>query len=202
MPVPKRIRYAILLFGAVAIISGASKYRQGQEQARIESTANYDLDFDVPKGYHGVPKPPQLLFAFNSDVHDFRLRGAITRIIADYNPSPDLDRDGIASQMAETTTAGLKGWDAKMLDVVEANGITFRLLRRNGPNIHVVNAFGVKGNTTVMITFSAEKDKGREFDQSLPWFKEYLAGLTVHRTERFKNIIVPDSVKGGEGLDP
>jgi len=168
----------LLGIGIVVALGGVLFYNR---RADRESALNYTLRFDAPAGWNPMPHSPQALFLYKHPKTNLLIRGAMNDVVADYNPTPTLDRDGLANWMLEVTADNLKGWQGEMLDTVSANGTTFRLLRRWNPEKCVVSAISVRGNTTIVVTMSGNRKETEFIPSAMPEFKSYLASLSLQR---------------------
>jgi len=178
----KGIPLRLPLFGvAILLFCGAFAYRKHLASERDQNTRNYSLNFVQPVGWKVLPHSPEALFLFQDPQTKLLMRGAMNDVVADYNPTPDLDRDGTAQWLLDVTSKNLKGWTGEMLDTIDANGVSFRLVKRWTNEKCVISAIGVRGNTTVVVTLSADKGQIDKIDPSLPKFRTYLAGLGFQR---------------------
>ncbi|AIE88121.1 hypothetical protein [Fimbriimonas ginsengisoli] len=164
-------------------IAAFAWFRRANAAASPDTYANYSLVYALPSGWKEIPHSPQAIFLFRSLHSDLLMRGAMNDVVADYNPTPDLDRDGLAQWMLDITAANLKSWKGEMLDTVNGtNGTTFRLVRRWSPDKCVVSAIAVRGNTSIVVTLSGDERKVDILDQEMPAFRTYLTtlGMSPH----------------------
>jgi hypothetical protein len=174
-------RTPVLGLGIAVLIAGAYAYRQQSLARTEESTANFRLLFDTPQGWMPVPHSPQALFLFKNPGSKLLMRGAMNDVVAEYNPTPELDRDGLAKYMLDVTDLNLKDWRGSMLGTVSAQGTSFRLIKRWSPQKCVVSAVAVRGNTSVVVTLSGNQRQAQSIDQALPEFRSYLSTLGMER---------------------
>lgn len=163
------------------VLAGALVYRYRPLGNSADSAANFKLIYGTPIGWKAEPHSPQALFLFRDPRTNLLIRGAMSDIVSEINPTPDLDRDGTAQWMLDVTSQNLHGWSGKMLDTVPADGGSFRLIRRATIDKTVISAVAVRGNTTIVVTLSADKPELTKIDKKLPAFRTYLAGLAFQR---------------------
>jgi hypothetical protein len=135
-------------------------------------------------GWKEVPHGPQTLFLYRDPKTGLLLRGAVNQIIADVNPTPELHTDGIAQHFIDRTKENMPDWNVAKAygDVAGADGMRFRLIRRERPGKCVITAFAVKGNTTLIVSLSANGEEIAEIDSVFPQFQQVLAGMTLTKT--------------------
>lgn len=178
---PKRVRVFGFAFLALAVILPAGLWRKSNASALEEARTNFKLGYVLPQGWKELPHSPQTLFFCVDPASDVKLRGAVNQIVADYNPTPELDRDGLTQQFADITTDNL-GWKAKILDTVDFDGGSYRLIRRETVDRVVISAIAVRGNTTVMMGLSGIGKAKTHVDGQLPFFRKYLATTSLAKT--------------------
>jgi len=182
-----RTRYGFLSAVLVACIAGGLSYRALHRYEDKESSANYSMSFPgAPQGWKIMPHGPQTVFLYQQPGSKILLSGAINQVIDELNPTPDLGRDMLARQMLDVTRANLRGWSAEWMDTVGARGTSFRLIRRSQKGQVVVNAFAVRGNTTVLITMSGRDQHVQDVDGKLDQFRDFLSNVKLTRADLSK----------------
>jgi len=170
------------LLGVVAIAAGGY-YRTAHDRNQRDSIKNYTMGWTPPVGWKELPHGPQTLFLYRHPKSDLVIRGAVTNIVADINPTPDLDSDGIARHLLEVTEENMPGWKGEMLDEVKGDGTTFRLVRRGKSDRTVVSAFSVRGNCTAVITIAGTGKDAPKVERHMADFRAWLGDV------RFKPLI-------------
>ncbi|MFZ4508902.1 MAG: hypothetical protein ACOYON_14530 [Fimbriimonas sp.] len=159
-----------LLLATVAVGFAISQFQRVHES----STANYDFRWEKPEGFVARPHGPHSIYLYEHEKNGVMFIGAVNRVYSEVNPTPDLHTDGIAQFYVDRTHENQKGWSAKTLEKVHGKDIDFRIVRREGPDKVVVTAFGVKGNTTVMLSMTANVGKTQYIDGLMPTFRNFL----------------------------
>jgi hypothetical protein len=178
---PKRARVYGFGFLALALLLPAGYWRKLNAESLEEAHTNFKLGYDLPTGWKELPHSPQTLFFCEDPKTKVKLRGAVNQVVADYNPTPELDRDGLTQQFADITTDHL-GWKATILDTVSFDGGSYRLIRRETTDRIVVSAIAVRGNTTVLMGISGIGEAKKQVDGQIPFFKRYLATTSLEKT--------------------
>lgn len=163
---------------AVAVIGSALMWSHRTVDARAELIKNYELTFACPAGWVKVPVPSFSLFYYRHPSTLVTLRGTQSQIVADFNPTPNTDRDSQTNDLADVSRANL-GWKTQLLDVVECKGGNYRLLRREGKDRTIINAIAVQGNTTIVISLAAIGSAMKNVDAELPAFRKFLASTQL-----------------------
>jgi hypothetical protein len=162
-------------------MSGAIAWRQIHLRNAAEDISNFRLVFEPPPGWRSLPHSPQTLFLFRNDRDNLMMRGAASDIVAEFNPTPELDRDGLAKLMLDITDHNLKGWQGKLLGTIDSKNITFRLVRRWCKEKCVITAVAVRGNTSFLVTLSGDQRKVERLDHAFPAFQTYIASLATEK---------------------
>jgi hypothetical protein len=171
------ISHRIALVGVVLVI-GASYYAWRQTNLTADAR-NYVVTYSSPKGWDEVPRGPQTLFLYKDPETGNLLRGAQNQMIAEYNPTPELDGPGLVKYYLERTEDGLRDWTAVPAGSVQADNVRFHLLRRERPGKVILSAFGVRGNTTMIVSLSASDANTKGFDSvGAPFLKQYLETIS------------------------
>src|SRR5579862_2692834 len=99
---------------ALALVGSAIAWRMHQKTADADSVKNYEIRWPHPSGWNILPHGPQTLFKFQDPKTKLVIRGAANQMVADVNPTPDLDTDGIADYYNDRTDENMKdqGWTA------------------------------------------------------------------------------------------
>ncbi len=170
------------VFGSVAIgallIGPLLLWRKADTEKRQEQAQNFELGYSKPKGWIVVPHGPQTVFAYRNPKTRVTLRGATHNIVDETNPTPELDRDTVTRNFAEVTVENL-GWKAEILDTIDFNGGSYRIIRREGKDRTVVTGIAVRGNTTVLITLSGIGAAKKNVDSEMPHFRDFLASMSL-----------------------
>jgi len=182
-PVSKT-RYGILSAALVLCVGAGLGWRILNRNASKEAAANYSMSFPgVPLGWKALPHGPQTVFIYQQPGSKILLSGAVNQVIDEFNPTPDLGTDNIAEQFVDVTRTNLHGWKAELMDSVGARGTSFRLIRRSEKGHVVVNAFAVRGNTTVLITLSGRNQHVQDVDERLGLFRDFLSNVKFTRAD-------------------
>lgn len=163
----------------VVVVIGIALFIVGRyKSSQVELAKNYRLAYSIPTGWRELPHSPEALFLYLNPKSHLLMRGAMNDVQDVENPTPGLDRDATAKWMIDITSENLKDWKGEMLDTVDGHEISFRLVKRSGPGKCVVTAVAVRGNTTIMVTMSADQRELKEVDPALPAFRQYLTTLS------------------------
>jgi hypothetical protein len=181
-PIRSRTRFLGLSALAIAAIVPTVVWRSAHDRAHHENSLNYRLSYSMPTGWKAVEHSPQTMFQFkNGD--GVMIKAGKSQIVDDENPTPELDRDTLSENFASMTRSNL-GWQAAMGDVIEFNGGSYRLIRREGKDRTIISAVAVRGNTTVIITLAAIGPAKSHVDEALPSFRDFL-GNTKFTLQHF-----------------
>lgn len=174
--VAKRMRPTIAL---AAIAIGAIGYAYHWRVKSVDDAKNYQLVFDLPDGWKKMPLTPGMAFIFQNKASHISMRGAVNNMVAEYNPTPDMDAQAIIGQYVTITEQNLTGWHYQMLQPVLAHGTEFKLIRRWTDTRCVVSAVAVQGNTTVIIALVGADKYKSHVDEGMDDFRNYLATLSL-----------------------
>lgn len=154
------------------MVAPAVVWRNNADRAHTEAALNYKLVYAQPNGWVEKKHSPQTLFVYeNAD--GVTMKGGHMQIVDSENPTPDMDRDTLSDSFASVTRDNL-GWKATMGDIVECDGGSYRLIRREGKDRTIISAVSVKGNTTILVTLSAIGKSKPHVDEDLPAFVSFL----------------------------
>jgi hypothetical protein len=145
-----------------------------------ESVLNYALVYSMPIGWVERHHSAQALFLYLDPKTKVTMRGAHSQIISDENPTPDMNRDSLADDIAFVTKDHL-GWKVQMLDVVACPGGSYRLIRRETVDRIIVSAVAVHGNTTILITLAGIGAAKDSLDSEIPAFRKFLADTSLQQ---------------------
>ncbi len=186
-PESRPSRYGILSIAALVIVGGGFSYTLLKRQQDIVSTENFEISVPPPaKGWHALDHGPQTLFLYSHNEKGLILRGAVNQMVSSVNPTPNLDRDGLAQLMVDNTHDNMPGWTADVKDVVKCKGTSFRVIRRSEKKHVVVTAFAVKGNTTVLISLAGRDDKADQVDKDMAEFEKFVTSVTMTKADSSK----------------
>ncbi|HVL38302.1 MAG TPA: hypothetical protein VM328_02820 [Fimbriimonadaceae bacterium] len=183
----RRVRVVLAIGVCVAAVL-VVRYRQdlavafAREKADV---ANYALLYKKPAGWTEKPHSPFTLFLYEHPETKVLLRGAVNNVVADFNPTPELDTNGIAQYNVDTTEQNMPDWTVKRLEPIGAKVGSFSAIWRERNDRTVVTAFFVKGNTTVMITLSGAGGAKSKLPQHMPTFREFVSKLDLEKTNAF-----------------
>jgi len=173
-----------VLVPCVVAIGCALGWTRHYKQAQIDGAKNYVLSYAKPDGWKSAPHGPQTLFKYVDPKTDVCIRGAANQMVAEVNPSPELDTDGIADYYIDRTHESMPGWTAaKLGTVMMRNKQPFELISRGTGDRTVITAYAVKGNTTILITLFGMNRAQRYVEGELPFFEQYLATLSLQEKD-------------------
>ena len=183
--VPGVVVRAVVIVGiAVFALTYGSRLRAEHDRRQAESTENFRIGYEKPPGWKELWHGPQALFVYQHPQTGVKFRASVNQVVSEFNPTPNMTSDSIAHQMVENTKANMPGWDGVVLDVVNTPAVDWRLVRREGQGRCVVSAFGVRGNTTAMVSLVAAGDSEmKHVDATMPRFREFLQSLTFTKTD-------------------
>ena len=174
----------VIMGGAILGIFAGVKYLGSEKRRQAKSIENFSVAYPTPpKNWNPVNHGPQTLFLFEDTKRGLLMRGSVNQMVADINPTPDLDRDNLAKLMIDNTHANMPGWTAEMREMVQADGTSFRLIRRAQHGFVNLTACAVKGNTTFLVSLVARDKKVVEVDNSVPEFENYLSKIKFTKAD-------------------
>jgi hypothetical protein len=147
---------SILCVGVIGIV-GAWAFTVHLANTRYDGTENYAIDFPTSiTGWKVLPKSPESLFLFENPQKHYLLRGSVSQVISDVNPTPELTTDTMAQFYIDRTHENMKDWTAERESDVKASNVRFSVIQRQRKSRVVITAFTVKGNTTLMVSLSSD----------------------------------------------
>ncbi|MGV3615799.1 MAG: hypothetical protein ACO1SV_10740 [Fimbriimonas sp.] len=167
---------------AVALVYG-SRLRAEHREAQTRSIENFELSYAKPDGWKEVGHGPQALFVYQDPESGVRFRGSVNQVVAEFNPTPTLTSDGLARQMVSNTKENMPGWNGVVLEALETPTVGWRLVRRFGQGKCVVSAFGVRGNTTAMVSMVADGKNVDQIEAKMPHFREFLQTVKFSKAD-------------------
>jgi hypothetical protein len=146
-----------------------------------ELSLNYLVSYPgPPKGWESVPHSPRALFLYQRKGSNIMINAGLNQLEDDINPTPDLGTENLANQVIDMTRDNMPGWTAEKLDSVEAGGTSFRLVKRVNADHIVINAFTVKGNTTLLISLTGRGvTSSKNIEKSLDDFRHLLSSVNL-----------------------
>jgi len=160
----------------LALIAAKTSFLSGD-------SSNYKVVYAPPSGWKAVPHGPQTLFLYKNPTSGVLLRGSVNQIIADVNPTPELDTDGIARYYVDRTHDNMPEWTAELGEKVDAHNTSFQIIDREKKDKAVMTAYAVKGNTTLLVSLSGNGGKGKTaVFSTMPEFKTYLSTIALEPT--------------------
>jgi len=176
---------AFLSLATLLVVScyGARVYVDKNAVDVKEATKNYAIAHEKPSSWTSIPHGPQTLFSYFDPKSHLMVRGSVNQIVAEYNPTPDMDTDHTAQFYIDRTHDNQPEWTAEMMDTAPGDNTSFRLIRRARKDKCVITAFAVKGNTTLLVTLSANGKDIANIDPGLPGFKDFLRHVKMSESD-------------------
>ena len=177
-----RSKVMSVLIAAVILgtFGGYVSWAQNMKRAK-ELSQNYVIAYPAPPvGWKAIPHSPRALFLYQKDNSNVLLNGGVNQLEDDVNPTPDLGTENLANQVIDMTRENMPGWTAEKLDSIDADGTSFRLVKRVNGNHVVINAFTVKGNTTLLISLTGRGVASTKIiDANLDVFRRFLSHVKL-----------------------
>ncbi len=172
-----RTRWFAVILGIILIPTAIAlvKYKQFQH----DSVLNYAISYPVPDDWKEMHHSPQTLFLFRNNKTHLLLRGAVNQIISEINPSPELQADQLADYYMASTAENMPEWTGHKIGRVKAHDTTFSLIRRERKEKVVVTAYAVKGNTTFMVTLSANAGEMKDVEPTMESFRSFVSQIRL-----------------------
>ncbi len=174
--VPKWVLVCLSAFLAVGCY-GVYHWLTKNSATGLHYTQNYRVDFKQIPNWNEEPANMSSLFCYRNPKSNAILRGGVTQIVSDYNPTPELDTDGIAEYYVGTTEANQRGWTVQRLPDVETHDLRFAVLDRRHPGKRIITCFCVKGNTTLVVGMSGYGESRNLLDDHLADLKAFLSRI-------------------------
>lgn len=180
MPSPSWLRTSLTIVLTVAVVGGGGLVllRVAFPQYYADTTV-YSVDYDRPLGWKEVPPGPFTLFVYRHPDGKGTMRAAINEVQEDFNPTPELDTEGIANHYIAITDNNMPEWKAEKLDAVDTDREHFSLIRRTKVGKTVYTAFCSKGNTTLVVSLYAGGKDAESLDDLLPEFRKLLGSFRL-----------------------
>ena len=180
-------RYGMTSVCIVLLLAGGLGYRAFKSRTDVESVANFSIHIPSPTvGWKDMPHGPQAYFLYGQPQKHLLIRGAVNQMIDDVNPTPELNRDNLAQLIVDNTHDNMPGWSAVVEDKVDAQGTSFRIVRRSEKNHVVVTAFAVRGNTTFLVSLSGRDGSAAEVDKGMNDFRQFISQISFTKTDMSK----------------
>jgi hypothetical protein len=171
---------------AIGLALSTFAYAYWKLKPNSGDTRNYKIVWKAPAQSKEVPHGPQTLFLYRHDKHRDLLRGAQNQVVSEVNPTPDMDSRRLAQFYIERTDENLKEWSAEDIGQAPGKNVNFHLIHRKRKGKSVVTAFGVNGNTTLIVSLSSTEPKRPEIsDARLDEFRKYLATIEFEPAPRY-----------------
>jgi hypothetical protein len=171
----------------VLILSAGLVYRVLTGHQDVDSAANFDIHIPAAaQGWQVRPHGPQTYFLYAQPQKGLLLRGSVNQMVDDINPTPDLNRDGLAHLMVDNTLDNMPGWTAVVEDTVDGKGTSFRIVRRSEKKHVVVTAFAVRGNTTLLVSLSGRDGNADQVDKDMTEFRSFLSNVGMTKADNSK----------------
>lgn len=183
------VRAFIISGVTISVLTYGSWLRADHAKSLALQTENFDVIFAKPRGFKELWHGPQALFAYQDPSTGLRYRGSVNQVVADFNPTPLLTSDGLAEQMVSNTTANMPGWKGVVLDSVPTSSVAWRLVRREGQGKCVISAFGVRGNTTAMVSLVGAGKEVRHIESQMDTFRDFLRTISFDKADLSKRYI-------------
>lgn len=143
----------------------------------LDYTQNYKIVFQKPENWNEEIPSLSTLFVYQEPKTRAILRGGVTQIVSDFNPTPELDTDGIADYYKDTTENHQPGWTVERMPDIETQNLRFSILDRRHPGKRILTCFCVKGNTTLVVGLSAYGQARDLLDDKLADLKSFLSKI-------------------------
>lgn len=145
-------------------------------------TQNYQISYTALPNWKWCEPNPASLFTYQNPKTRAVLRGGTTQILSDYNPTPELDSDGIAEYYIDTTKRHQSGWTVQRLPDIETSSERFTVLDRRKEGKRVLTCFCVKGNTTLVVALSGYGKGKSILEEHIADLKRFLASVRLTPT--------------------
>ncbi len=170
----------LLVVGAALAVCAYFGVRMANPQLFADSST-YDIRWDPIPNWKPMPPAPLTLFVFKHPNHEIYVRGFQYQVDYEFNPTPELDTDGLAEYYLDTTRTKQPDWKGERLPDATEGPVRFSMIRRITKGKTVVTAFAAKGNTTIGVALFANGDSVREVESVLPELRKFLSTFTLNR---------------------
>jgi hypothetical protein len=173
-----------LYVGAIVLVVGSYAGVKRYKTLQINNAKNFRPDFVVPLGWRNQPHGPATLFKILEPSTNLELRAAVNQVVAEVNPTPDLDTHGIANFYMERTQQSMPSWKAvKLKEYINRHGTDFEILRRSTKDRIVVTAYAVRGNTTFLVTLFGKNGTMRYVDPGMTKLYSFLSTVSLNEQD-------------------
>lgn len=168
-----------ILFVLVALGLGLGAYQVWKNWFPYvgSDATNYEVIYHAPTGWDTERPGPQQLFRFRHPDTKVFIIGAVSRVVDEINPTPELTTDGIAEQYIEVTERNFDGWNARRLSDEASGAERFSVIERAGPDRTTLTAYSVRGNTTLIVSMGANGASRVNLEKHLRDFRGLLADI-------------------------
>ncbi len=174
---------SLLCFGVIGVV-GAWGYTSYLASTRFDGTENYSIDYSKNfKGWAPMPKTPESLFIFENLKKGYILRGSVSQVISDVNPTPDLTTDSMAQFYIDRTRENMPNWTAERVQDLNGKNVRFSLIERKQKDHTVLTAFTVKGNTTFMVSLSARSGDPVVVKDAINNLTDYVKSIALNQSD-------------------
>jgi len=167
--------YRLLAVALVLAVPSYFVYRSAYNPSAGDA-GNYEFKYKQPSHWNKLPVGPLTLFRFQLPEHEIFLQGFENQVVADINPSLNMDTDGVANFYLDRTREKMTDWKAERLEDIVSDTARFSLLRRSKEGKVVFTAFYIKGNSTFGVSLTASGRDVEIVDQHLQDLKMLLVG--------------------------
>ncbi|MCW5941606.1 MAG: hypothetical protein KIS66_05205 [Fimbriimonadaceae bacterium] len=170
-------RPILFVLVAVGLFVGAREFMKTWFPYVGSDATNYEVVYEVPTGWNKERPGPQQLFRFRHPDTKVFIIGAVSRVVDEVNPTPELTTDGIAEQYIGVTKANFDGWTARRLEDETRGSERFSMIERAGPDRTTLTAYSVRGNTTLIVSMGANGGRRENLAKHLGDFRRLLSEI-------------------------
>lgn len=158
---------------------------------RPPDLANYDLIWEAPKGWREVPRSSVSIFRYKHPGAESYITGSVQKTTSETPILPELDTEGIVEYSLATARQKQPQWKVDRMPDVEGGTQRFSVMRKRQPGRTMLQAYCVKGASTVILTLSYRGDDPALMDSLGQDFSQFLRGLKLEK-----------QLSGSEGFGP
>jgi len=173
-------RLGIGVFGiALVAVSIGLRMRYNEEH----DTSNYQVLFPPASPWVERPHSPEALFLYQDPMTHIEIRGAVVNVVADTNPTPGLDTNGLAALQMDVTSEHMGNvWKAQRLADHKTPVARFAVVRRDRDGKTVITAWVEKGNTSLAVGLMANGKETQQVAKVMPYFYSLLDKIRLQPT--------------------
>lgn len=149
---------------------------------------NYEVLFEVPKGWTELPKNPNTLLLIKHPKSQDLLRCSATQVVSEFNPEPDVDTMRMVNRVVLNAQENQPNWKTVRLKPFDNGKMGFELFQKTNEQKTIVVAMSVRGNTTVLVSVSNTGAGAKLLAENHDPLLDFLANMDLTVTDKWNQM--------------